>query len=99
MAEFVGVKFSTCTTRDPVILPHPGETILPKLIHYEARSIWQVLDRNARNNSKGSEGMREKQLLSFMFGEKCFEVAALNHGRPEAFKGSQAVKGNILQVV
>lgn len=43
--------------------------------------------------------MREKQLLSFMFGEKCFEVAALNHGRPEAFKGSQAVKGNILQVV
>lgn len=28
-------------------LPHPGETVLPELVHDEARSVGKVLDRDA----------------------------------------------------
>lgn len=40
-------------------LPHPGEAVLPKFIHDEARSVLQVLDRDAvrKSGSRGGQGL------------------------------------------
>lgn len=42
-------------------LPHPGETVLPKFIHDEAWSVWQVLDWHARNERRQRERGRERE--------------------------------------
>lgn len=39
-------------------LPHPRETVLPELVHDEARSVGKVLDRDAVEEIKQVEGGR-----------------------------------------
>ena len=68
----------------PLHLPHPGETVLPKFVHDEAWSVWQVLDGNAKNNTRQRESAGGGVILCVCGeGLKQFEMAASNNRNSE----------------
>lgn len=75
----------------PPHLPHPGETVLPKFVHDEAWSVWQVLDGNAKNNTRQRESEGSGVILSGG-GLKQFEAAASNDRNSETNKSVEAEK-------